>query len=1332
MAQVGTRLRGLLLSVVLGVVLLLLIPLQAGANPITDENALTGTPQATWYREHAELTTISGYSTKTTVAPGESIGFAVSAGMKYRVVIYRLGWYGGTGARQVACLPSCTTDIQGVVRSTPAPNSITGEIDDNWPVQPGISMTIPANWTTGEYIAEYVVTSGGNAGQARYSPFVVRSAAPQAQASKILVVVPQNTYLAYNKVGGTSAYVNETNGSVYNKEHATKISLNRPYHTREWSNWDYPLTRFLEREGYDVSYVTDADVDANPNILQQHQMAIISGHSEYWTKNMRDGFQAARDNGVSLFFAGANDSFWQVRYEDSGCADNDTVCNNPGDRRTMVIYKMREDDPIDPISDPSLKTIRFRELDRSECEIQGGVQWTDPGYFPDDGYANMTVTSAGAADPWVQGTGLTTGSTIVGMAGTEFDSFWPDCQTPAAPKILFQYQSQSHQFPADIDSASVKYQTPSSGARVFSSGNLHFPFTLDSWRWNPSLFTGIPAQDTRMQAFTRNVLADLQRPAPPTAIGVSQVGSSVQTTVTPRNDPHISSYKIYRHAGTSAFVPTDVGVTLVCQNPTGSCSDNPPSGTYRYAAVAVDQWNDSEVALSNAFTAGQPTAANDSATASEDAAATAIDVLANDTDQGTGKTISSASDPANGSVVLTGGTAGAHTGLTYQPDANYCNNPPGSSTDSFTYTLNGVSTATVSVTVNCVDDGPVAVNDSISLTEDSGTNTRTVTTNDTDIDGGPKTVTAVTQGANGTVSIGADTAQVIYTPASNYCNTPPGTTLDTFTYTLNGGSTATVSVTVNCDDDPPVAVNDSATFAEDAAAAAITVLGNDTDIDGGPKTISSASDPANGTVVLTGGTAGARTGLTYQPNANYCNSAPGTPDTFTYTLNGGSIATVSVTVTCADDPPLAVDDSIDLQEDSGPNTRVVTSNDTDIDGGPKTIASVTQPGAGQGTVTISSDSLGIIYTPASNYCNNPPGSSPDTFTYTINGGDTATVSVTVTCVDDPPVAVDDTATVGEDASATAITVLSNDTDIDSGPKTISSAADPANGTVVLTGGSPGARTGLTYEPDPDYCNTPSDPTDDFTYTLNGGDTATVSLTVTCVDDPPVANDDTVNVNVDQGSVPVDLLINDTDIDGGPKSISSFTQPTHGSLTGTGTTNAWSSVTYHLSASYCDTALPTSTDSFNYAVNGGDPATVTVTIDCTNPPTAATASATVGQTAAATAIPVLSNDNNSDGGRMMIVDTTVPANGTVAITGSGSGLTYKPDPSYCNTPSGPTDNFNYTLNGGSIAMVAITVPCPTVTSPQQEALPTPPVTKCKKGFKKVKGKAKCRKKKRKRS
>ena len=111
----------------------------------------------------------------------------------------------------------------------------------------------------------------------------------------------------------------------------------------------------------------------------------------------------------------------------------------------------------------------------------------------------------------------------------------------------------------------------------------------------------------------------------------------------------------------------------------------------------------------------------------------------------------------------------------------------------------------------------------------------------------------------------------------------------------------------------------------------------------------------------------------------------------------------------------------------------------------------------------------------------------------MNGGSQAVVSINVTCIDDPPLAVNDSDTVIEDAPATAIDVLANDGDMDGGPKTVIGRTNGAHGAVAILG----AGAGLTYAPAADYCGP-----DSFTYTLNGGSTATVSITVTCVEDPP--------------------------------------------------------------------------------------------------------------------------------------------------------------------------------------------------------------------------------------
>jgi hypothetical protein len=667
----------------------------------------------------------------------------------------------------------------------------------------------------------------------------------------------------------------------------------------------------------------------------------------------------------------------------------------------------------------------------------------------------------------------------------------------------------------------------------------------------------------------------------------------------------------------------------------------------------------------------------DTATVVEDAAATAIDVLANDTDADGGPlTIASTSQPAHGIAVLTGGTSGASVGVNYTPTSNYCGG------DSFVYTLNGGFAATVSITVTCFDDAPVAVADAATVVEDSAAAAVDVLANDTDVDGGPKSITSVTQPANGAVVITGGGAGLTYAPNANYCTTA---TTDTFTYTVApGGSSTSVAMTITCVDDSPVAINDAATVVENSGANAVPVLANDTDVDGGPKSVASVTQPANGAVVITGG----GTGLTYAPNTNYCNNPPGTTlDTFNYTLApGASTATVTTTVTCVDDAPVAVADAATVVEDSGATAVDVLANDTDTDGGPKGITSVTQPA--NGTVVLTGGGTGLTYAPNTNYCNNPPGTTLDTFTYTLTpGGSSGTVTMTVTCVDDNPVAVAESATVVEDAAATAVDVLANDTDVDGGPKGVASVTQPANGTVVITGGG----TGLTYAPNANYCNTTTP--DTFTYTLTPGtSTATVTITVTCVDDTPVAVADPATVVEDSGANAIDVLANDTDVDLGPKSVASVTQPSNGAvvITGGGT-----GLTYTPNANYCNNPPGTTLDTFTYTLTpGASSTTVTVTVTCVDDAPVAVADAATATEDTAAPVDVLANDTDIDGGPKSVTSITQPTNGTVAITGGGTGLTYTPNADYCNDPPGTTlDTFTYTLApGGSSTTVTLTVTC----------------------------------------
>ena len=547
----------------------------------------------------------------------------------------------------------------------------------------------------------------------------------------------------------------------------------------------------------------------------------------------------------------------------------------------------------------------------------------------------------------------------------------------------------------------------------------------------------------------------------------------------------------------------------------------------------------------------RPKARADSKTVVEDGPVRPLGVLANDRNSGAGRgRIRSVTEGTHGRTAIV--ARGAD--LTYSPDPDFCGR------DSFTYSLRRGSTATVSVAVTCVDDPPIAASNAVTVDEDAAATPLDVLTNDDDLDGGPRSIEAVTQGAHGAVAITAGGSGLTYRPSTlDYCGP------DSFTYTLNGGSTATVAVTIACVDDPPVAVGDSRTVGEDAPPSTINVLADDTDVDGGPRSIEAVTQGAHGAVAITGG----GSGLTYRADSDYCG-----PDAFTYTLDGGSTGTVSLTVDCVDDPPMAVGDSATITEDDPATAIDVLANDTDIDAGPRSIGSVTQPG--HGAVVITGGGSGLTYRPAANFCGS------DSFTYRLApGGSTATVSVTVTCVDDPPMAADDSATVTEEDPATAIDVLANDPDIDGvTPRSVQSVTQPGHGAAVITGGG----SGVTYAPATNFCGQ-----DSFTYTLSpGGSIATVSVTVICVDDPPTAVDDSASFTEDDSPSTLEVLANDTDVDGGTRAVQAVTQGAHGAVA---ITHSGDDLTYEPAAGYCGP------DSFTYTLNGGSTGTVSVTVAC---------------------------------------------------------------------------------------------------------------------------------------
>jgi VCBS repeat-containing protein len=504
---------------------------------------------------------------------------------------------------------------------------------------------------------------------------------------------------------------------------------------------------------------------------------------------------------------------------------------------------------------------------------------------------------------------------------------------------------------------------------------------------------------------------------------------------------------------------------------------------------------------------------------------------------------------------------------TYTPAANY------NGSDSFTYKLcdcdGDCSTATVTVTINPVDDVPTAVNDVVTTNEDTPA-TGNVSTNDTPSPDCANTwlLNDANGGAlHGTVTMNAD-GSYTYTPHANYNGG------DTFSYQLcdcdGDCSTAAVTVTVIPVDDVPVAVNDAFTTPEDVAING-TVAGNDTPSGDGGNVWSLVSGPAHGTA-----TVNANGTFNYTPTANYNGL-----DAFTYKVCDAdgdcSTATVNITVTPVDDAPVAVNDAFTTPEDVAIN-GTVAGNDTPSGDGGNVWSLVSGPA--HGTATVNANGT-FNYTPTANY------NGPDAFTYKVCDADgdcsTATVSISVTPVDDVPVAVNDAFTTPEDVAING-TVAGNDTPSGDGGNVWSLVSGPAHGTATVN-----ANGTFNYTPTANY-NGP----DAFTYKVCDADgdcsTATVNITVTPVDDAPIAVND-VNSTTENTPVNGNVSTNDTPSPDCPTNVWSLVGTNGGALHGTVTMNSNGTYTYTPNAGY------SGTDVFTYKLCDcdGDCPTATVTI-----------------------------------------------------------------------------------------------------------------------------------------
>ncbi len=663
-----------------------------------------------------------------------------------------------------------------------------------------------------------------------------------------------------------------------------------------------------------------------------------------------------------------------------------------------------------------------------------------------------------------------------------------------------------------------------------------------------------------------------------------------------------------------------------------------------------------------------PHAVNDTASGTEDTDVVipGADLVANDTDTELDSLhVSAVSNPSGGTVSLDSGD------VTFTPDADFCG------TAGFTYTVSdgtGTDNGHVSIDLACTSDDPVAGDDTVTVAEDSADTdvTAGLLANDSDADGDTLTITDASGATGGTVALVA--GAVTFTPDAGACGDGYGG----FEYTVDDGDghtdTAHATVDVTCVNDGPTAVDDTASGTEDTDVVidAATLVGNDDDVDGDTLTVSDVTNATGGTVDLTAGT------ITFTPDADECGVGAGG---FDYTVDDGNGGTdtghVTIDLECTNDNPVATADTLTATEDTDlvVDAADLLVNDSDIDLDTLVVTGVSNPVGG----TVELDGTTVTFTPNAELC----GTGEGGFDYAISDGHggtaTATVTVDITCVNDAPVAVDDDFQGTEDTDflVTDAELLANDTDPEGDTLVVTGVSNPVGGTVSLDAGT------ITYTPDADACGNIGN---GFDYTIsdgNGGtDTGYADVDLTCTEDAPDADDDTIMVDENSGAndVTAAILANDSDIDSGDTLVvDSVSNPTGGTVDLTAGV-----VTFTPADDLCGTGE----GSFDYSIsdgNGGsDSAHVIVDINCVAnvPPVAVDdlATGTEDTDVVIDGATLVGNDTDTDPDTLTVTAVTNPTGGTVDLIGDT--ITFTPDANLC----GPSvAGFDYTVgdgNGGS--------------------------------------------------
>ena len=478
------------------------------ANAIVAENLLPGNPASEWDIAGVGDPTIQGYATDISVDQGGSVDFKIDNSQlaPYQLEIYRIGYYGGDGARLVDTIDQSQT--LAISQPDPLTDPATGLVDaGNWEVT--ASWDVPETATSGVYIARVERTDTGGAS---HIIFVVRD---DDGESDLLFQTADTTWQAYNRWGGNSFYVGPYNGRAY------AVSYNRPFDTRATTakDWffssEYATVRWLERNGYDVSYTTGVDTDRYGSELLEHDVFLSVGHDEYWSADQRANVEAARAAGVDLAFFSGNEVYWKTRWETSIDGSGDTY-------RTLVSYKETWDNAkIDP-EETWTGTWRDGRFSSDggypENALTGQIFTVNRGpggdtgtpFTVDDSFSDLSFWRDTRVADLQPGEIATVGDYVLGY---EWDE---DLDNGFRPAGLFQLSSTTQQVPQKIDEYGTRNTTEGtathsltlyraqSGALVFGAGTINWGWGLDGTH---DVLQSTP--DPAIQQATVNLFADM-------------------------------------------------------------------------------------------------------------------------------------------------------------------------------------------------------------------------------------------------------------------------------------------------------------------------------------------------------------------------------------------------------------------------------------------------------------------------------------------------------------------------------------------------------------------------------------------------------------------------------------------------------------------------------------------------------------------------------------------------------------------------------------------------------------------------------------------------------